>query len=95
MNEEEHSVARNPMTPLGPSGGIFPGHPFLSLHREMNCLFDDVFRGVGQPAATGSQSQGDVGTFVNASINASETDKVGGRANVLISFDHHVGATDQ
>ena len=20
-------------------------HPFLALHREMNCMFDDVFRG--------------------------------------------------
>ena len=27
------------------------------------------------PAATGSQGQGDVGTFVNASMNVSETDK--------------------
>ena len=41
----------------------------------MNRLFDDVFRGTGLPAATGSQGQGDVGTFVNASMNVSETDK--------------------
>jgi HSP20 family protein len=54
---------------------MFPGDPFLSLHREMNRLFDDAFRGIGLPAATGSQGQGDVGTFVHASMNASETDK--------------------
>jgi HSP20 family protein len=54
---------------------MFPGDPFLSLHREMNRLFDDVFRGNSLPAATGSQGQGDVGAFVNASINVSETDK--------------------
>src|SRR5579871_2400917 len=28
--------------------------PFLSLHREVNRLFDDVFRGFGPPAALGS-----------------------------------------
>jgi HSP20 family protein len=67
-------MARNPMTPFR-SGGMFPSDPFLSLHREMNRLFDDVFRGTGLPAATGSQGQGDVGTFVNASMNVSETDK--------------------
>ena len=68
-------MARNPMTPFRPGGGLFPGDPFLSLHREMNRLFDDVFRGVGLPAASGSQGQGDVGTFVHASMNVSETDK--------------------
>ena len=68
-------MARNPMTPFRPGGGMFPGDPFLSLHREMNRLFDDVFRGAALPAATGSQGQGDVGNFVNASMNVSETDK--------------------
>jgi HSP20 family protein len=67
-------MARNPMTPVRPGGGMFPGDPFLSLHREMNRLFDDVFRGAALPTASGSQGQGDVGTFVNASINVSETD---------------------
>ena len=66
-------MARNPMTPFRPGGGIFPGDPFLSLHREMNRLFDDVFRGAGLPAAE-TQGQGG-GTFVNASMNVSETDK--------------------
>jgi len=68
-------MARNPMTPFRPGSGMFPGDPFLSLHREMNRLFDDVFRGAALPAASGSQGQGDVGTFVNASMNVSETDK--------------------
>jgi HSP20 family protein len=68
-------MARNPMTPYRASGGMFPGDPFLSLHREMNRLFDDVFRGTRLPAATSSQGQGDVGAFVNASMNVSETDK--------------------
>nr|WP_246726427.1 Hsp20/alpha crystallin family protein [Microvirga arsenatis] len=54
---------------------MFPGDPFLSLHREMNRLFDDVFRGASLPAAPGGQSQGDVGSFVNASMNVLETDK--------------------
>ena len=27
-----------------------PSHPLLSLHREVNRLFDDVFRGFGVPA---------------------------------------------
>jgi HSP20 family protein len=38
-------MVRNPMTPFR-SGGMSQrgfGDPFLSLHREMNRLFDDVF----------------------------------------------------
>ncbi|MEZ0170811.1 Hsp20/alpha crystallin family protein [Microvirga sp. TS319] len=66
-------MARNSMTPYRPGGGMFAGDPFLSLHREMNRLFDDVLRGNNLPAATGGQ--GDVGSFVNASMNVSETDK--------------------
>jgi HSP20 family protein len=53
---------------------MVPGDPVLSLHREMNRLFDDVFRGAGLPAATGNQGQGRVGNFVNASMNVSETE---------------------
>lgn len=68
-------MARNPMTPFRPGGGMVPGDPFLSLHREMNRLFDDVFRSASLPAASGSHGQGDVGTFVNTSMNVSETEK--------------------
>jgi HSP20 family protein len=72
LNEEERTMARNPMTPFRPGGGTVPGDPFLSLHREMNRLFDDVLRGAGLSAAE-TQGQGG-GTFVNASMNVSETD---------------------
>lgn len=68
-------MARNPMTPFRSGGGMLTGDPFLSLHREMNRLFDDVFRSTALPTASGSQGQGDVGNFVNASMNVSETDK--------------------
>ena len=67
-------MARNPMTPFRPGGGMVPGDPFLSLHREMNRLFDDVFRGAGLSAMLRRQGQGG-GTFVNASMNVSETEK--------------------
>ncbi|MBI5129807.1 MAG: Hsp20/alpha crystallin family protein [Rhodopseudomonas palustris] len=33
-----------------PLARAFDGDPFLSLHREMNRLFDDVFRGFDAPA---------------------------------------------
>jgi len=68
-------MARNSIAPFRSGGGMFPGDPFLSLHREMNRLFDDVFRGAPLPTAAGRQGQGDVGNFVNASMNVSETDK--------------------
>lgn len=68
-------MARNPMTSFRAGGGMFPGDPFLSLHREMNRLFDDVLHAGNVPASAGSQGQGAVGSFVNASMNVSETDK--------------------
>jgi HSP20 family protein len=39
-------MARNPLTPFR-RGSLFGGgsDPFMALHREMNRLFDDVFRG--------------------------------------------------
>ncbi|QRM34076.1 Hsp20/alpha crystallin family protein [Microvirga sp. VF16] len=67
-------MARNPMTPSRSGFGLLAGSdPFLSLHREMNRLFDDVLRGPGLPTA-GGQGQS-VGSVVNASMNVSETDK--------------------
>lgn len=68
-------MARNPITSFRPGSEMFPGDPFLSLPREMNRLFYDMLRGGGLPAMTGSQGQSDVGTFVNTSMNVSETDK--------------------
>jgi HSP20 family protein len=43
-------------------------HPLLSLHREVNRLFDDVFRGFGVPAL------GDVGRFATPNVELGETD---------------------
>jgi hypothetical protein len=51
--------------PSHPSGAavlweVFGGDPFMNLHREMNRLFDDVFRGnTGQmPSAQGQGAEG-------------------------------------
>ncbi len=69
-------MARNPLTTSRPGFGVLGGNdPFLSLHREMNRLFDDVLRGSGPPAMSGSQGPGNVGSFINASVNVSETEK--------------------
>ncbi len=67
-------MARNPLSPYR-SGG-FAGNgfsdPFLSLHREMNRLFDDVFRG-SLAAPQGEQSG--PGSMLTPHIDVSETDK--------------------
>jgi HSP20 family protein len=64
-------MARNPLTPFRSGGGLLGGaDPFLSLHREMNRLFDDVFRGMPAGGA-----QGGTGQFIQAHMNVSETDK--------------------
>ncbi len=64
-------MARNSLTPSRSGFGLLGGNdPFLSLHREMNRLFDDVLRGTGVPAG----SQGQSSNFVNASMNVSETE---------------------
>ncbi|MGH1575168.1 Hsp20/alpha crystallin family protein [Methylobacterium sp. P31] len=66
-------MARNSLTPFRSGGLLGGGDPFLSLHREMNRLFDDVFRGGGEPASSVPGSG--AGTFINAHMNVSETDK--------------------
>jgi HSP20 family protein len=48
--------------------------PFLTLHREMNRLFDDVFRGFGNFGRVGSQPTED--QFSWPRIELDETDKV-------------------
>ena len=69
-------MARNPLTPSRSGFDLLGGNdPFLSLHREMNRLFDDVLRGTGLPGTAGSQGQRGAGNFINASMNVSETDK--------------------
>ena len=47
--------------------------PFFTLHREMNRLFDDVFRGFGAPARFGSPLM--EGRFGWPSIELKENDK--------------------
>ncbi len=56
-------MARNPLSPFRSGGlaerGGYGGDPFLSLHREMNRLFDDVLRGsFGVPVQSGEQGRG-------------------------------------
>jgi HSP20 family protein len=65
-------MARNSLTPFRPGGLFWGGDPFLSLHREVNRLFDDALRG-GTPGASGEGQA--PGGFVNARMNVSETDK--------------------
>jgi HSP20 family protein len=68
-------MARNPLSPFrsgGLAGAGFAGDPFLSLHREMNRLFDDAFRGVsGQP----SQGQGTEGSMLMPHMDVSENER--------------------
>jgi HSP20 family protein len=47
--------------------------PFVTLHREMNRLFDDVWRGFGTPARFGSPLM--EGRFGWPSIELTETDR--------------------
>jgi HSP20 family protein len=63
-------MARNPLTPLRSGlGGLGGSDPFLSLHREMNRLFDDVLRSTG--VAQGGQDI--AGSMIAPQINVSET----------------------
>ncbi|PVE21094.1 type III effector protein [Microvirga sp. KLBC 81] len=65
-------MARNPLTPFRSGFGLLGGSdPFLSLHREMNRLFDDVLRGGGMMRGGG---QGTAGSMMSPQINVSETD---------------------
>ena len=63
-------MARNPLSPYRGGGLLGGGFDPLSLHREMNRLFDD-FMG-GTPMAAQGQAGG--GNIINAHMNVSETD---------------------
>jgi HSP20 family protein len=66
-------MARNPLSPFRPGALAERGYgedPFMSLHREMNRLFDDVFRGT--PAA---RARGEASNFIQAHMDVSETEK--------------------
>ena len=69
-------MARNPLSPFGFGGAGERGlgsDPFLSLHREMNRLFDDVLRGTfGVPSREGQGGQGET---LMPHIDVSETEK--------------------
>jgi HSP20 family protein len=56
-------------------GGLFGqgADPFLTLHREMNRLFDDVLRGV--PASAGGQGGNRTGMLLAPSVDVTENDK--------------------
>ncbi|MGI6850694.1 Hsp20/alpha crystallin family protein [Mesorhizobium sp. 1B3] len=62
------------LMPWGRTGSQSPAtyrDPFMNLHREMNRLFDDAFRGAGLPAF--GRFSGEGGSW--PSLEVSETDK--------------------
>lgn len=62
------------LMPWGRTGNQSPAthrDPFMNLHREMNRLFDEAFRGAGLPAFGGFSGEG--GGW--PSLEVSETDK--------------------
>ncbi|HEY0522098.1 MAG TPA: Hsp20/alpha crystallin family protein [Stellaceae bacterium] len=59
-------------SPMSRSGGA--ADPFLTLHREMNRLFDDVFRGGGMPMA-GPVAEGPAAGAAMPRIDVSEDDR--------------------
>jgi HSP20 family protein len=74
QREELESMARVPS--LFSPGSIFGAggpDPFLTLHREMNRLFDDVLRGA--PASAGGQGGGQGGVLLAPQMDVSETDR--------------------
>jgi HSP20 family protein len=76
MREEDNMAIRD-LIPWSRNQGLTPTResfdPFFTLHREMNRLFDDVFRGFGPPARFGSPLM--EGRFSWPSIEVDETDK--------------------
>ena len=70
-------MARNPLSPFRTGGlaeGGFGSDPFMSLHRQMNRLFDDVFRGATGQMPSG-QEQGGEGGMLMPQMDVSETDR--------------------
>jgi HSP20 family protein len=66
-------MARTQLSQFRPGGLTERGlgeDPFMSLHREMNRLFDDVFRGVPTAGSRGVPG----GDFVTAHMDVSETE---------------------
>src|SRR5829696_9647629 len=72
-------MARNPLSQFrtgGLTGGGLASDPFLSLHRDVNRLFDEVFRGsTGQaPAGQGQGQTGESGMLM-PHMDVSESDR--------------------
>jgi HSP20 family protein len=67
-------MARNPLSPFGRRSPSGHSDPFMTLHREMNRLFDDVFRGTSLDER-GAASRETVGSFIDTSLDVSETEK--------------------
>jgi HSP20 family protein len=69
-------MARQFLAPFSPGRSLvergFGGDPFMSLHREVNRLFDEALRGLGQPLVAGEGAAG--GSFVPAHMDVSETE---------------------
>lgn len=61
------------MASLFPAPFRSGGDPFLTMQREMNRLFEDVFRG-SELAGDGRSGRGDGSGFVPARMDVSETD---------------------
>jgi HSP20 family protein len=74
QRERRHVMSVRDLMPWGRSGNQHPAtyrDPFMNLHREMNRLFDDAFRGSGLPAFGRLSSEG--GGW--PSLEVSETEK--------------------
>ena len=62
-------MAHSSLTPFRSGAGLLGGDPFLSLYRDMNCLFEDAFRGVS-PSGPGAAGE----SFLPAHMNVSEAE---------------------
>src|SRR5688572_33415195 len=67
-------MTRNPLSPFGRGSLSGGSDPFVTLHREMNRLFDDVVRGTSLEER-GAASRETVGSFIDTSLDVSETEK--------------------
>lgn len=71
ITAKEEVLARNPLSPFRVGGLFGGGDPFLSLHREMNRLFDEFSR--GGSLRTRQQSGTAMAEMIDTSMNVSET----------------------
>ena len=67
-------MARNDLNPYRGGGLMRGSDPFMSLHREMNRLFDDVFRGFGAPTSSNAQGE-QSGVMLQPDIDVSESEQ--------------------